>query len=108
MSGATMLSKHCKICNFPLFEKNGVEYCPNCKNNEENNIKTTNKNNIKSINDDNKYLKDIKYSAILNNKIDFLCNLLEKETDLDKIHKISQLILNLLELSEKLSIFEKK
>ncbi|MBP2143298.1 UPF0148 protein [Methanococcus voltae] len=94
-----MLGKHCKTCNFPLFEKSGIEYCPNCKGNTP---PTDDKNEINSIN-----LKNINYNKVIEDKISFLCNLLNKETDLDNIHKISNLISELLELSNKLNDFQK-
>ncbi|WP_342590599.1 Sjogren's syndrome/scleroderma autoantigen 1 family protein [Methanococcus voltae] len=99
LSGAKMLSKHCKTCNFPLFQKNGIEYCPNCKDDTSDIVS---KNELNSLN-----LKNVNHNKVIEDKISFLCNLLEKETDLDKIYKISNLISELLELSQKLNDFQK-
>jgi UPF0148 protein len=30
LSGARMTAQHCPTCSFPLFEKDGKTFCPNC------------------------------------------------------------------------------
>ncbi|ADG13979.1 Sjogrens syndrome scleroderma autoantigen 1 [Methanocaldococcus infernus ME] len=86
LKGAKMLSKHCKNCGFPLFEKNGVIYCPICSKNKEKEEKK-----FTSVPENG-------YKKIIDSKINYLFNKLKNEDDVHNIREICETILILMKL----------
>jgi uncharacterized Zn finger protein (UPF0148 family) len=109
-SGYRMLNLSCPICNNPIFQKkNGTAFCPICnrkvllvdhpKNSEEEETKPNLIDNTK-IND----VKDI-LMPILINKLQFIAQKLEKESQLAVISEYLEATSKILSLVEKLKNF---
>lgn len=92
-----MLSKHCEKCGYPLLEKNGRIYCVVC---ESISKKSTNKD-IKLKKYDNIELSN-NMNRIINNKIIYLIDKLEKEDEVSRIKEIGEAIYILLKIKDKL------
>lgn len=94
-----MLSKHCEYCGFPIFEKDQVEYCPNCKY-EKLNVK----NDAGSTETDSKFkTHDLKYAEkaeLIDKKIEYLFKKLESETEIGRINEISSAIKTLFKIKK--------
>ncbi|MBA2862533.1 Sjogren's syndrome/scleroderma autoantigen 1 family protein [Methanococcus maripaludis] len=97
--GAKMLGKHCSSCGFPIFEKDGVEYCPNCN---------APKIEIKEYSEDSK--KEVKITSenskneyklrIIDRKIEYLFSKLDSEEEIGRINEITSSIKTLLKIKK--------
>ncbi|MDK2790735.1 MAG: hypothetical protein PWP15_1242 [Methanothermococcus sp.] len=96
IKGSKMLGKHCKRCGFPLFEKGGKIYCPVCDS-REGEEKIT-----KKIEDETKAkTKSISEVSVVDNKINYLLERLDKETEINRIVEIGNALKVLIEVREK-------
>jgi len=110
-SGHKMLSLSCPICNNPIFQnKSGINFCPICNrevllvdkdsNKNDGDIKSTGNNPVEVTN-----LNSDIYSVLIE-KINWIAHKLESETQLHIISEYLELILNLLNILEKLKSFK--
>ncbi|MHA1336371.1 MAG: Sjogren's syndrome/scleroderma autoantigen 1 family protein [Promethearchaeota archaeon] len=103
-SGYTMLNLACPICNNPLFRNKEKEiFCPICKkkvvivkeNSNTNLIKSQEvSNNFQELSEESTDIKELKkrVKKVIHSKIEFLCNKLENEDQLEKISSIINII----------------
>ncbi|MBA2864830.1 Sjogren's syndrome/scleroderma autoantigen 1 family protein [Methanococcus maripaludis] len=99
--GAKMLGKHCSSCGFPMFEKDGLEYCPNCSTSEielKGDSKESEKQ-LKKINENNISKNDDKLRTI-NRKIEYLFSKLDSEEEIGRIHEITSSIKTLIKIKK--------
>ncbi len=110
-SGHKMLSLSCPICNNPIFQnKSGTNFCPICNrevllvdkdsNKNDGDIKSTRNNLVEVAN-----LSSEVYPVLIE-KINWIANKLENETQLHIISEHLELILKLLNVLEKLKSFK--
>ncbi|MEA1993000.1 MAG: Sjogren's syndrome/scleroderma autoantigen 1 family protein [Euryarchaeota archaeon] len=71
LSGAKMTGNHCKKCLYPLFEKNGELFCPNCGSEKK---------------------EDLTRDGIVDEKIEFLYIELKQATTVEEIKEIGKAI----------------
>ena len=106
-SGHKMLSLSCPICNNPIFQKkSGTTFCAICNrevllvdkesNKSDVDLKPTVNNPVEIIN------LDCEIKSVLIEKINWIAHKLENETQLHIINEYLELILNLLNILEKL------
>ncbi|NVM04223.1 MAG: hypothetical protein HWN67_17970 [Candidatus Helarchaeota archaeon] len=94
--GYTMTSDICPSCNSPLFLKNDLLFCPSC-----------NKQVIK-ISDEREAISIIqesilsKLNEVINNKIEDLTQVIEKEKDIDNLNSYLRLLIAYLESIERI------
>ncbi len=110
-SGHKMLSLSCPICNNPIFQnKSGTTFCAICKREVLLVDKDSNKNDIESKPTVNNILEiknlDSEINSVLIEKINWIAHRLENETQLNIINDYLELILNLLNIIEKLKSFK--
>ncbi|MGQ4873757.1 MAG: Sjogren's syndrome/scleroderma autoantigen 1 family protein [Promethearchaeia archaeon] len=103
-SGYTMLNLACPVCNTPLFRNKEKEiFCPICKkkvviikeNSNTNLIKSEEgSNNFQELSEESMDTKELKkrVKKVIHSKIEFLCNKLENEDQLEKISSIINII----------------
>jgi len=110
-SGHKMLSLSCPICNNPIFQnKSGSTFCAICNreillvdkdsNKSDGYIKPTVNNPLEITN------LDGEVKSVLIEKINWIAHRLEKETQLNTINEYLELLLNLLNILEKLKSFK--
>jgi len=110
-SGHKMLSLSCPICNNPIFQnKSGTTFCPICNrevllvdkdsNKNDGDIKSTGNNPVEVT------ILSIEVYSVLIEKINWIAHKLENETQLHIISEYLELILNLLNIVEKLKSFK--
>ena len=110
-SGHKMLSLSCPICNNPIFQnKSGTTFCAICNREVALVDKDSNKNNVDIKPTVNNLLKNTNLDSAINSvlieKINWIAHRLENETQLHIINKYLELILNLLNILEKLKSFK--
>lgn len=97
IKGSKMLGKHCKKCGFPLFEKNGKVYCPICDSKKDDEEIT------KKIEDETKTKTElISEVSVVDNKIKYLLEKLDKETEINRIAEIGNALNVLIKVRENL------
>jgi len=94
-----MLGKHCTSCGFPIFEKDGLEYCPNC-----------NGLNLESKDYSEKPEKEVKLTSensrnedklkIIDRKIEYLFSKLDSEEEIGRINEITLSIKTLFKIKK--------
>ncbi len=110
-SGHKMLSLSCPICNNPIFQnKSGTTFCPICNREvllvdrdsikDDGDIKSTGNNPVEVT------ILSIEVYSVLIEKINWIAHKLENETQLHIISEYLELILNLLNIVEKLKSFK--
>jgi uncharacterized Zn finger protein (UPF0148 family) len=106
-SGHKMLSLSCPICNNPIFQnKRGSTFCAICNREVLLVDKDSKKSNTDSKPIENNRLEitnlESNLNSILIEKVNWITHRLEKETQLHVISEYLELILNLLNIIEKL------
>ena len=117
-TGNTMLNLSCPVCNNPLFRNREKQiFCPICnrevqivnepttKKNEEISNKESNDNNVMSISNDKPKKTFVSLKRVLTNKIEWVKNQLESETQIDIIEKEVKIINSLLKTLRRLNNF---
>ncbi|MBY9017362.1 MAG: hypothetical protein KGD66_00885 [Candidatus Lokiarchaeota archaeon] len=110
-SGHKMLSLSCPICNNPIFQKkSGTSFCAICNREVLLVDKDSNKNDVgikPSVNNPLE-ITNLKSEiiSVLTEKINWIAHKLENETQLHIINEYLELILNLLNILEKLKSFK--
>ena len=110
-SGHKMLSLSCPICNNPIFQnKSGTTYCAICSREVLLVDKDSNMNDVDIKLTVNNPLEiknlDSEINSVLIEKINWIAHKLENETQLHTVNKYLELILNLLNILEKLKSFK--
>jgi len=110
-SGHKMLSLSCPICNNPIFQnKSGTTFCAICNREILLVDKDSNKNDVDLKPSVNNPLEittlDGEIKSVLIEKINWITHRLEKETQLNTINEYLELLLNLLNILEKLKSFK--
>ncbi|MBY9016418.1 MAG: hypothetical protein KGD68_12055 [Candidatus Lokiarchaeota archaeon] len=110
-SGHKMLSLSCPICNNPIFQnKSGTNFCAICNREVLLVDKDSNKNDVDIKPTVNNPLEitnlDSEINSVLIEKINWIAHRLENETQLHVINEYLELILNLLNILEKLKSFK--
>jgi uncharacterized Zn finger protein (UPF0148 family) len=110
-SGHKMLSLSCPICNNPLFQnKSGTTFCAICNREVLLVDKDSNKNDVALKPTVNNPLEitnlDSEIKSVIIEKINWIAHKLENETQLHIVNEYLELILNLLNLLEKLKSFK--
>uniref|UniRef100_A9A8G2 Sjogrens syndrome scleroderma autoantigen 1 n=1 Tax=Methanococcus maripaludis (strain C6 / ATCC BAA-1332) TaxID=444158 RepID=A9A8G2_METM6 len=97
--GAKMLGKHCTSCGFPIFEKDGLEYCPNCNglNLESKDYSDNSKIDVKKTAENSKNEDKLK---IIDRKIEYLFSKLDSEEELGRINEITSSIKTLFKIKK--------
>ena len=106
-SGHKMLSLSCPICNNPLFQnKSGSTFCAICNREVLLVDKDSNKSDVDlkpSVNNPVEIINlDCEIKSVLIEKINWIAHKLENETQLHIVNEYLELILNLLNILEKL------
>ncbi len=106
-SGHKMLSLSCPICNNPIFQqKSGTTFCAICNREVLLVDKDSNKNDVDIKPTINNPLEitnlNSEINSVLIEKINWIAHKLENETQLHIINEYLELILNLLNILEKL------
>ncbi|WP_459201673.1 Sjogren's syndrome/scleroderma autoantigen 1 family protein [Methanococcus sp. CF] len=97
--GAKMLGKHCTSCGFPIFEKDGIEYCPNCSGSKIE-VKDDLKDSEKYEKDMHKLSKNTDKLKIIDKKIEYLFLKLDSEEEIGRINEITSSIKTLLKIKK--------
>ena len=110
-SGHKMLSLSCPICNNPIFQqKSGTTFCAICNREVLLVDKDSNKNDVDIKPTINNPLEitnlNSEINSVLIEKINWIAHKLENETQLPIINEYLELILNLLNILEKLKSFK--
>ena len=110
-SGHKMLSLSCPICNNPIFQnKSGTTFCAICNREVLLVDKDSNKNNVDIKPTVNNPLEitnsDSEINSVIIEKINWIAHKLENETQLHIINEYLEIILNLLNILEKLKSFK--
>ena len=110
-SGHKMLSLSCPICNNPIFQKkSGTTFCAICNREVLLVDKDSNKNDVDIKPTVNNPLEitnlNSEIKSVLIEKINWIAHKLENETQLHIINEYLELILNLLNILEKLNSFK--
>lgn len=94
-----MLGKHCSSCGFPIFEKDGLEYCPNC-----NGLKIEIKNYSKDLKEEIKEMSENSKNEdklqIIDRKIEYLFLKLDSEEEIGRINEITSSIKTLFKIKK--------
>ena len=106
-SGHKMLSLSCPICNNPLFQnKSGSTFCSICNREVLLVDKDSNKSDVDlkpSVNNPVEIINlDCEIKSVLIEKINWIAHKIENETQLHIVNEYLELILNLLNILEKL------
>ena len=106
-SSHKMLSLSCPICNNPLFQnKSGTTFCAICNREVLLVDKDSNKSDVDlkpSVNNPVEIINlDCEIKSVLIEKINWIAHKLENETQLHVVNEYLELILNLLNILEKL------
>jgi uncharacterized Zn finger protein (UPF0148 family) len=110
-SGHKMLSLSCPICNNPIFQKkSGTTFCAICNREVLLVDKDSNKNDVDIKPTVNNPLEitnlNSEIKSVLIEKINWIAHKLENETQLHIINEYLELILNVLNILEKLKSFK--
>ena len=110
-SGHKMLSLSCPICNNPIFQnKSGTTFCAICNREVLLVDKDSKKNDVDikpTVNDPLEITNlDSEINSVLIKKINWIAHRLENETQLHIINEYLELIVNLLNILEKLKSFK--
>lgn len=119
-SGNTMLNMACPVCNNPIFRnKDGNTFCPTCNrnvlivNNSSRQDKIT--KNSKVYHKEQEYEHSTRQNELLNSlqdtlfeKIEIISKKLKKETHLQLIESYTKILLNTLEILNKISFLREK
>jgi uncharacterized Zn finger protein (UPF0148 family) len=113
-SGNTMLNRACPVCNNPIFRnKNGKFFCPTCNRavlmiseSTYQNSKTKKKDFIDNTQDyDLEKMRDgvsTKLKVVLHEKLDNVIQKLKNETQISDIEVYTRVLLNILEILDKI------
>lgn len=118
--GYTMLNQSCPICNNPIFrEKNGENFCPICNRKVVIVEKSTGDmvqssvnihTNLSDIKTQESQISNLTLSLVrktLLEKIEWTCQKLKNETQVDMIEKYSNILKNFIKLTKKISNIQK-
>jgi uncharacterized Zn finger protein (UPF0148 family) len=108
-TGYTMLNMACPVCNNPVFrDKKGDIFCPICNRKvvlvdqkTENNSEKNQQSNLplKDLdNEEKKIIINQHFKELINKKMQFLIQTLEKENNLDIIEKTARTLTQLIKL----------
>jgi len=113
-SGSTMLNMACPICNNPTFRnKNGIIFCPTCNRkvliansqNHSNERTEILHNKEPGTNNQNKQIEILSLlQDVLFEKLEMITDKLKNETHLQLIETYTKMLLNLLDLLNKISV----
>jgi UPF0148 protein len=93
-SGATMLGEHCPVCNSPLFRVKGEVWCPKCNRRV---IEAKEGKELPLV--ASQSLDNLK--ATILQKIQETTKKITEEKDIDKLERLSSLLINWLEALER-------